>query len=210
VSNPPVTSNVAPIPTPDPSSTGDSAYTLLVPSATETLVVKLDTNATSKNDLVPRFVGPDGHVVTRDQLMTDSIVGGDGSFGGVSEVMNIDSPRQGTWLLKLHKTTSGQIAVRLLATALFHVHRPPLVSIKASQTSGRAPLVVDFDASATQLDSTSAIYCWTFTDGTRSDIAMGVRVSHTFSAPGNYHALLIVIDAEQRAGYSEAQVTATN
>lgn len=204
--NMPVSANVVPVPTPQPASSDETDYTLAVPPATETLVVKLDTNASSKDDLVPSFVGPDSTVVTRARLAMDSIVAG----YGVSELMWIQSPKQGAWLLKLHDTTGRQFAIRLLVTALFHLHRPPIAKIKTSQTSGRAPLVVVFDAAGTQLDSASAVYCWMFTNGTSRDVAFGVKVSHTFSAPGTYHALLTVIDAEQGAGYNQVQVAVTS
>ena len=47
-------------------------------------MVKLDTNATSTNDLVPSFVGPDGHVVARSTRGERTIPAG-ALFSGVME-----------------------------------------------------------------------------------------------------------------------------
>jgi PKD repeat protein len=69
---------------------------------------------------------------------------------------------------------------------------PPSASISASPTSGYNPLIVDFTSNIT--GGTPPIsFTWDFGDGGTSDSQNPV---HTYTQPGNYAALLTVIDDE--------------
>jgi hypothetical protein len=203
---PTVTATISPIPTNIPGEGTYTSYALHVPEATELLVVVVEAYPTSKDSLVPSFVGPDGQVLTRAQLARDDITGGNPGDFGFSELMHIQSPKPGTWTLRLNNTTGKQLTVTIKATAIFHLHQSPIVAIDAQPTSGQAPLTVRFDASSTKLDGGAATFCWNFTDGVT---ALGAKTSHTFSKPGDYLVELTVKDSQGRQGYAGAQVTVT-
>jgi hypothetical protein len=207
LSTPQVLAEISPNPMVDPATPTEASYALQVPPATELLVVVVEARTSSKNDLVPSFKGPDGQIVTRTQLLRDDITGGNPGDLGFTELMHIPSPKTGAWILRLHNSTGGSIATTVKATALFHLHRPPLGSVIAQPASGSAPLTVTFDATATKLDGGTATYCWDFDDGAT---AWGVKASHTFSKPGVYFVGLTVTDDQGRQGFAGAQVTVTN
>jgi len=69
----------------------------------------------------------------------------------------------------------------------------PILDITATPTSGTVPLVVDFTATASDLDGdTPLTYAWDFGDGT-TDTSAGT--SHTYTEPGSYTAAVTVTDA---------------
>lgn len=206
LATPSVTATISPVPTHIPGEGTNTSYALHVPAATELLVVVVEAYPTSKDSLVPSFVGPDGKVLTRAQLARDDITGGNPGDFGFSELMHIQFPKPGTWTLRLSNTTGQQLTVTIKATALFHLHQSPIATIDAQPTSGQAPLTVRFDASSTKLDGGTATYCWNFTDGVT---ALGAKTSHTFSKPGDYLVELTAKDSQGRQGYAGAQVTVT-
>jgi glucose/arabinose dehydrogenase/PKD repeat protein len=72
-------------------------------------------------------------------------------------------------------------------------NRSPVARISATQTSGQAPLIVDFDGSASSdPDGDPLTYSWEFGDG--SAPASGPRVRHTYSQTGVFTARLTVSD----------------
>ena len=77
----------------------------------------------------------------------------------------------------------------------------PIAALVASQTTGSAPLTVQFDASDSsgQIDS----YNWDFGDG---QLGTGRIVTHTFSAAGEYQVRLLVVGP---GGQSAAQAAIT-
>ena len=82
------------------------------------------------------------------------------------------------------------LALVLGGCALFN--SPPLASFTATPATGPAPLVVEFDASAsTDPNGDALTYGWDFDDG-----ATGMSVSgfHAFTDPGSYDVELTVTD----------------
>ena len=72
------------------------------------------------------------------------------------------------------------------------VNQVPVASFTAAPSSGAAPLVVAFDATAsTDPDGSIVTYAWDFGDGTAGT---GRTVSHTFATVGSYTARLTVTD----------------
>lgn len=71
---------------------------------------------------------------------------------------------------------------------------PPLLAFSANPTSGTAPLVVSFDASATvDPEDDPLTYNWSFGDG---NSGTGATTSHTFENPGVYTVSISVSDGE--------------
>lgn len=71
-------------------------------------------------------------------------------------------------------------------------NQPPVAVASASTKSGKAPLTVSFDGSASSdPDGTIAFYSWDFMDGSYST---EIKPSHTFTVPGNYPVTLTVTD----------------
>jgi PKD repeat protein len=76
----------------------------------------------------------------------------------------------------------------------------PIVEASATPTSGQAPLVVDFTASATDPNGTAPLgrtaYRWEFGDGSS---AFGANQRHRYTTPGTYDAVLTVTDPERKS-----------
>ena len=71
-------------------------------------------------------------------------------------------------------------------------NQPPTALFQATPESGTAPLQVDFDATASfDSDGNIIAYDWDFGDGATGS---GINVSHTYSTPGSYQAILTVTD----------------
>jgi uncharacterized repeat protein (TIGR01451 family) len=92
---------------------------------------------------------------------------------------------------------------------------PPTASLSASPTSGSAPLTVLFNASASSdpdPGDSVASYTFRFGDGSTPVTQSGATISHTYSAPGSYHATLTVTDSRgqesENVATQDIQVTA--
>jgi PKD repeat protein len=82
----------------------------------------------------------------------------------------------------------------------------PVARVVASVTSGRAPLTVNFDASASfDREGDTMSFSWAFADGSPS--ASGMTVSHTFSRPGRYPVVVAVTDAKGAVGTAIVTIT---
>ena len=85
---------------------------------------------------------------------------------------------------------------------------PPEASIIADGINGIAPLLVNFDGSASHdPDGEIISYDWDFGDGT---IGSEDTVSHTFSDPGVYTVTLTVTDDQGATGSDTIQITANH
>ncbi len=82
----------------------------------------------------------------------------------------------------------------VLVTNAAGINQAPQASFSVNKTAGIAPLTVDFDGSASNdPDGSIASWAWDFGDG---NTATGAQASHTYTADGNYTAMLTVTDAE--------------
>jgi cytochrome c len=90
-------------------------------------------------------------------------------------------------------------------------NRTPHVVLNADQTSGPAPLTVQFDPTGTiDEDGGDLTYAWDFDgDGTTDSTEEG-PVSHTYDAVGQYSAKLSVTDPTGLTGAASVVVTAGN
>jgi PKD repeat protein len=74
----------------------------------------------------------------------------------------------------------------------------------ASQTSGAAPLDVDFDASCSLAQGMIQSYAWDFGDGTNDT---GQMVSHTYNVPDTYVVTLTVTDTDGNSASVEKVIS---
>ncbi|MDD9206390.1 PKD domain-containing protein, partial [Georgenia sp. 10Sc9-8] len=83
----------------------------------------------------------------------------------------------------------------------------PQVEITASETTGTAPLTVDFTATASDSDGdTPLTYAWDFGDEATADTA---DATHTYTAAGDYTATLAVTDARGATTSRSVEITVT-
>ncbi len=83
----------------------------------------------------------------------------------------------------------------------------PTVEVSATPTSGSAPLVVDFTATASDVDGdTPLTYAWDLGDGTTATEA---QTTHTYTTPGSYSASVTVTDARGAVSSRAVEITVT-
>jgi len=84
-------------------------------------------------------------------------------------------------------------------------NQAPVAVVDADVTSGKAPLVVNFDASAsTDSDGTITAYSWNFGDG---NISTEVSPSHEFTVTGTYLVALTVTDDQGATASDSITIT---
>lgn len=84
--------------------------------------------------------------------------------------------------------------------------KPPTAILKANKTNGLVPLTINFDgAASSDADGQIDDYRWSFGDGSS---ATGKKVSHTYTAAGNFKATLTVIDDDLRSGTDSIDIIA--
>ena len=118
-------------------------------------------------------------------------------------------------------TTPGEYEVELVVTDTYGEtsrmtrailvtapeNETPTAAFSAAPTSGQAPLVVTFNASASaDPDGTITSYAWDFGDG---GTATGVTALHTFASQGAYVVQLTVTDDGGATDSSTAAILAT-
>ncbi|HAK95680.1 MAG TPA: hypothetical protein DCM87_11920 [Planctomycetes bacterium] len=81
---------------------------------------------------------------------------------------------------------------------------PPTASFTAVPLSGKAPLAVAFDASASTDDGTIVSYAWEFGDG---QTGTGVQTTHTYETEGIFTAKLTVTDDTGLPAAASAVIT---
>ena len=100
-------------------------------------------------------------------------------------------------------------APELLVAAAAAPNRPPVAAASATPLSGPTPLAVRFDASASSdPDGDVLSYDWNFLDGTAH--ATGAIVNHTYTASGQFDAVVTVTDTHGSASTATVRITAGN
>ena len=85
------------------------------------------------------------------------------------------------------------------------MNEPPVASFTVSTTSGRAPLAVSFDGSAsTDPDGQLSVYAWDFGDGAK---AFGPTATHIYAKAGTYTENLTVTDDSGATGGASKTIT---
>ena len=121
-------------------------------------------------------------------------------LGSSSAVTMIFGPYQNTQALYYTSYAGGGQIRRIRYTGT--ANRNPVASATANPTTGNAPLVVNFDASASSdPDSNPLTFAWDFGDGTNGT---GATPTRTYTANGIYNAVVTVSDG--RGGTDTATV----
>jgi len=86
-------------------------------------------------------------------------------------------------------------------------NKSPQVHIKASPTTGEAPLTVDFECVAKDIDGSIVSYCWDFdkSNGIDQDDCDDTvyKVTKTFVSPGKYRTTCIVTDDQGAVNFAK-------
>ena len=75
--------------------------------------------------------------------------------------------------------------------------------LSADRSSGATPLTVNFDAGSTRGCAGTCTYTFVFGDGTQSESQSGSSIAYTYTAAGNFHPYVIVVDSQNNAAVSE-------
>ena len=115
---------------------------------------------------------------------------------------------EGIFIANLTVTDDGGLSDTVSQTITVTENSPPVASFSTSPTSGEAPLLVDFDATASDdPDGTIASYAWNFGDGNNGS---GVAPSHTYTGAGSFTVTLMVTDGEGATNVASATVNVTD
>ena len=107
--------------------------------------------------------------------------------------------------LKFTVTDDDGASDSTMTTLTLGGNQAPTADFTATPTSGEAPLIVNFDATASQ-DAEGMIdtYAWDYGDGTTGS---GMIASHDYTAAGVYTATLTVTDTVGAAASTSATIT---
>jgi PKD repeat protein len=179
-------------------STGKASLAPVDPEPIPTPVASV--RATPKAGAAPLLVSfagggvdPDG-----DPFVTFTWNFGDGISGSGANIDHVYTT-PGTYLATLTAvSTDGETSIATIRIEVNDLpNEPPTAMISASPTRGDAPLVVLFEAAATDPDGLVVAYLWDFGDGTS---ASGQIVEHVFVDPGAYGVVLTAIDDQGGRG----------
>lgn len=202
----------------DPLVAGYTAYaslgqylvtgTVVDPSGHVAPVAVADANVVSGSvPLVVNFDGrgsfdPDGSITNHTWTF------GDGS-GATGATVTHTYATVGTYTAHLVVVDAeGWSAEDTLDIQVLPPNLAPTASFRTTPTSGTAPVVVTFDASASvDADGTIAGYAWNFGDGVTA--AAGPVVAHTYTRGGSYTATLVVTDNRGATATQSRAVTIT-
>ena len=103
---------------------------------------------------------------------------------------------------------AGSSAYSSTSISILSSGMPPTALIRATPSSGAAPLSVTFDGSGSTGDFGRTVIAWTwsFGDGTSG---AGAVVSHLYSTPGTFTASLTVMDSSHLTGSATAPIVVT-
>lgn len=134
---------------------------------------------------------------------TWSFSDGSPSVTGVTASKTFNTPGNVTVTLTVadNRGATGTATRSISVTA----NAAPVAAFTATPISGRAPLLVSFDASGSRdTDGTIASYVWTFGD---TGTGTGVTPQHTYNTGGTFTATLTVTDNEGATGTLSRVIT---
>lgn len=156
-------------------------------------------NATPVNGEAPLEVSFDGSASTDDNgIFSYSWNFGDGTANGTGSLISHTYTDEGTYNAILTVTDAEGLmdteTIEIVVSPTTVTNLAPTALATASPLTGSAPLLVDFDASASSDDNGISSYSWDFGDG--SSVGSGVETSHTYGAVETFNAVLTVTDAQ--------------
>ena len=168
-------------------------------------------NATPLNGAAPLLVDFDASASTDDNgIISYSWNFGDASTGSGTQASHTYLSA-GTYIAVLTVTDAqgltGTATQEIMVTSGTTGNEPPNAIVSATPMFGAAPLVVNFDASASTDDTGISSYSWDFGDGTT---ATGVEVAHTYTLENTYTAILTVTDANGLTDSASVTITAND
>jgi PKD repeat protein len=167
-----------------------AAFTATPTSGKPPLVVALDGSGSRDSD---------GTIASYTWSFSD----GSPSLTGVTASKTFNTPGNVTVTLTVadNRGATGSATRNITVTP----NAVPTATFTATPLTGRAPLLVAFDASGSRdTDGTIASYEWTFGDG---GTATGVTPQHTYNAEGAFTATLTVTDNEGGTGTFSRVIT---
>lgn len=94
------------------------------------------------------------------------------------------------------------------AIAVASADAPPQAALQSDRTSGPAPLLVNFDASASTDDNGIVAYEWNFGEG--GTVVGGPTASYEYANPGTYTAMVVVRDAASQTSSAQLVIVVDN
>jgi PKD repeat protein len=141
--------------------------------------------------------------VDKTGLKTVGATGGWGTF--ITQTFTSIPLSAGVQVMRVYMDAGNFNIGTMTFTASGGGNHSPVAKATATPTSGAAPLAVAFDAStSTDADGDVLSFAWVFGDATNGT---GAKPSHTYTANGNYTALVTVTDG--KGGSSTASVAIT-
>jgi cytochrome c len=86
-------------------------------------------------------------------------------------------------------------------------NRGPSVTLAATPTSGKSPLIVSFTAAGSDPDGDALTYVYDFGDGSKT--VTGRTATHKYSKAGVYTAKVTATDTGGATATAEVQITVT-
>ena len=194
LSSTPVTRTVTVSPAPVPNVAPVASFSATPLSGTAPLLVSFDATASSDDKAVTKFEWNFGN-------------------GTVDTTSNSSKPSRtyatpGTYVVTLvvkdaEGAASAPVKKTVTVTPAPVPNITPVASFTATSLSGTAPLLVNFDATASWDDKAVTKFEWNFGDGMVDTTSNNSRPSHTYTKAGTFEVKLTVKDAENET----AQVT---
>ncbi len=182
--------------------------TVTQPSSGNTPPIAI-TTATPMNGEAPLLVEFDASGSSDDDAIASySWDFGDGTTGmGINPSHTYTSANTFTATLTVFDSEglSDTATIDITVTQISSGNNPPVAMITAMPLNGEAPLLVEFDASASSDDNEISSYSWNFGDG--SVVNTGIETSHIFETAGIYNVVLTVTDAEGLTDTTAIEIT---
>jgi PKD repeat protein len=176
-----------------------AALTLTPASGPAPLLVRADASGSTDTDGTP--------------IATYSFDFGDGSSVGpqAGAIASHQYASPGTYQVVVTVTDTAGLASTAQQSVTVTTDAPPVASLSLTPTTGRAPLPVSADASASTDNDATPIssYRFDFGDGTVVGPQAAATATHTYASAGTYTVRLTVTDTAGLASSVTQQVTAT-
>ncbi|WP_224484392.1 PKD domain-containing protein [Robertkochia aurantiaca] len=161
------------------------------------------------NGTIPLTVNFDASGTTDDGTIVSYIWDfGDGNTGnGVTTTYTFQTAGVFTVTLTVTDDQGNSSSDTVEITATDNSSTAPVASFSADPVNGTAPLLVNFDASASSDNGAITGYDWDFGDG---NTASGITTNHTFQTAGSYEVVLTVTDDDGQTGQTSATITVSS